>query len=72
MLYVHSYELVREYTSQACVTSACEQSSVDRHQPPCCPPNAPNRFENVPMPASVNDRLNRWSCVTPYAAKLPP
>ena len=31
---------------------------------PVWPPKAPKKFENVPMPASVNDRLNRWSCGT--------
>ena len=34
------------------------------HQRLCCPPNAPNRFEKVPMPASVNEMLKRRSWVT--------
>src|SRR5205814_10734240 len=49
--------------------AAAENESLHR---PCCPPNAPNKSENVPMPASVNDRLNRWSRGTPTApARVP-
>ena len=33
----------------------------------CCPPNAPRKFENVPIPASVNEMLKRRSCGTATA-----
>ena len=36
--------------------AAAENESLHR---PCWPPNAPKKFENVPIPASVNERLNR-------------
>ena len=67
----HGHELLRArigQRSQACAATAAEDQPFHYRS---CPPKAPNRFENVPIPASVNEMLKRRSCGTPNPTEDP-
>ncbi len=49
----------------------CILASIVRSSARVCPPNAPRKFENVPMPARVNETLKRRSCGTATGCRTP-